>query len=73
MDTQTSVQNKVELNILRLELLKQNDQIEIMAGIIWGQGKVLFTWNTCIIRYIEKESDFPGGIYLAEGTDISLH
>lgn len=34
MDTQTSVQNKVELNILRLELLKQNDQIEIMAGII---------------------------------------
>lgn len=47
MDTPTSLQNKVELlntlrlNTLRLELLKQNGQIEIMSQIIWARVKYL--------------------------------
>ena len=34
----------------RWELIKQNDQIEIMAQIIWGKGKVPFTWCICKIK-----------------------
>lgn len=43
MDTWTSLQNKVEVNTLRLKPLKENGQIEIMAWIIWGKSREHFT------------------------------